>query len=63
MADLKEYRYVVNGIPTTAMLSEHDAELLGAVPVDSEPAPTRDVHAKARTHVPNMSRHPANKER
>jgi hypothetical protein len=50
--DLREYRYTLNGMPTTGMLTAHDAELLGAVPVEQE-----------RVVIPAKAMRPANKAR
>lgn len=50
MSDLREYEYVLNGITTTAMLSEKDAERLKATPVGAAPeTKSRTVEDKSRT--------------
>lgn len=67
MSELREYRYVVNGVVTTAMLNEQDAARLKATPVsnaaDSAGATdTAAVTSKAR-EVPNAARVAPNKGR
>lgn len=61
MADLKEYRYTVNGVTTTALLNDHDAKALGAVLVAE--VHRVDVDAKARTDVHTAARAASNKAR
>lgn len=61
MADLKEYRYVINGVTTTAMLNEHDAKALGATLVtadtaDAAPSKARPEVSTAARSVPNKAR-------
>jgi hypothetical protein len=68
MADLKEYRYTVNGQEITALLTEKDAARLNAVLVEpAEPATVKaqtDVPNTARSTVPNAARPgPPNKAR
>lgn len=53
MADLKEYRYTVNGVSTTGMLNEQDAKALGAELVT---AATDTPEVKARPAVDNAAR-------
>lgn len=64
MADLKEYQYVVNGLVTTAMLTEADAKALGATPVTTDTAGASDtVTTKARPEVSTAARSVPNKAR
>lgn len=67
MADLKEYRYIVNGVPTTGMLDEHDAARLNATPVtaaadNAGSSDTVAVAGKARS-ASNTARTSSNKAR
>jgi hypothetical protein len=65
MAELQEYRYVVNGMTITALLDEQDAKRLNAVPVTLDSAGASDVvtiAGKART-ASNAARTPTNKGR
>lgn len=54
MSDLREYSLVLNGVATTAMLTNADAARLGAVPVDAAPVEVVAVavETKARTAEP-----------
>lgn len=50
--DLREYRVLLNGVETTALLNDADAKLLSGVLVDEEPEPDEDdvlPTTKART--------------
>lgn len=66
-ADLRRYRYELNGMEATGMLNPHDAARLGAVLVeDPLPPPVEDltpppVEVKARRPA-NKARRPATKE-
>ena len=61
MSDLKEYRIVLNGTETTAMLNEADAKRLDAVLVDAPAAAARPSEKAAAP--PTMARLAANKGR
>lgn len=62
MADLREYRVVVNGHETTAMLDEQEAARLDAVLL-AAPAPALAAPVKARSGVPNKAALLPNKAR
>lgn len=61
MADLKEYTYTINGMPTTGMLSEDDAERLGAVAVSAKAAPAGPAPVTKGREVDNAARQSTNK--
>lgn len=52
---LREYHVVINGIATTAMLSDADAVRLNAVPVEP-PVPVVVVPVAKAAAPPNMAR-------
>jgi hypothetical protein len=59
MAELREYNVTINGVETTMMLNEKEAERLKAQPVD---AAARQATAKARTAQNKARRAPATGE-
>jgi hypothetical protein len=64
MADVREYKAIINGAETTVQLTEDEAKRLGAVPINSSETPTDPatiapaggvVDTKARTDVKNKA--------
>lgn len=60
MGPLREYHVVMNGAPTTVLLTDEDAARLGATPVAQEPATAPAPEAKARRPA-NKARTPKDK--
>lgn len=59
---LREYRVTINGVETTAMLNERDAERLGATPLVAQSSRQTSSAATSKASQPaNKSHTPENK--